>query len=376
MPYTPFTDRGKLVEAALRFSGVRVPHMDDMAVVDAEISDKVDRLNEVMQGPSDQQLADAGARWAVSKAATKNSDLAAILTGPSSTLTPKRCQQVREGAKAALVSKAEKQRPQWTIRGLIDELRPQVQQALNDMAVEATQSLRDLPAAGVEFMSQSYADAVNIADSLIDGSTTPVDDIAAYRRATTAWQQIEQGAPCSDPNIPRYGDIEYETLAVAMARGIAQDPSEMDLNRPRELDKYGTAGYFAPWLNVDGMAARFMGLNPSKIVFHGLGELSPLADPLGKDSDELQARIAAWEDARGFLAEQLRINTPRLYGTCPEAIAQAYDAANVGRAGSENRLNHAGFNDSFEAVRAYRDYKARSAGIDDDNDDSTNDGWE
>lgn len=347
---TTFTDRSRIATNALAYTGLELKDTPAMLQADKKINQKLSQLDELVTGPSSVELADAGARWAKGRNRS-GSGVLEVLTQPSSDQYATRYAHVRAGAQAALVQDIEKQHKGWTTSGLVKSMRSAVVQRLEDMAAQATKVLQELSPAGQRYMSNSYASAVYLAKTLVNVTTTPVDEIAQLRAATEAWDSLEADTvQVGDKTVGRH--YAMEALYQAMAGNEVQDPATMD---PRagapfmdSLPHYGLL-----WLDPAGCAALFLVRDMSQVVFHGLGTMSPLVDPLGEDSEQLQARLEAYRHAQSWLANELTSNNPRLFGSNPEHAHQYADTGmdRFGKAGFQSALLAAGeFLKSHNAV--------------------------
>lgn len=349
---TPFTDRAKTINAALRFSGVTVPNFDRMAKADEHISMQMKQLEVALAGSSEEELVTAGAKWAKSKSSSRDSIIQSVVLTPSHNLYPSRNAHIRRGALQELTASAEKKHPEWHTARILESLRPAVVEAIQGMATEATKSLQDLPEQGKQYMDAGKG-AEYMASALIDPETSSLEEIEAYRRATQAWERLDTGMPCDGMEHEyRATDMERETLAIAMARGVAKNPDTMDSSTPLELSDVKKAN--ALWFDRDGMAALFMRVSPSQIVYQGLGKLQPLVDPLGEDAEELEARVKAWDQAHKFLFERWMDKIENRKYLTPDGLDWMHRATDYSR-GATDRLARAGFSSGAEATRAYLD---------------------
>ena len=335
-PCTHFRDRAALVANALSYVGLVPEAAGAMTAADDKITTRLEDLDAKVAEPTAEDLAAAGVKWATGKNKTA-SELVALLAVPHA---PARYAVARKAAQESLVAAADKAHPEWSTAALIDSTRQAVAEWLESLATEATESLADLPAKGREFMGQPYGSAAHL-DGLVDGATTPVEHISAYRRATAAWAHLDDGGSLTNN---AYVLPQREALAVAMAHGRALDPFTLE---PARLDLMSSHPRVlsALWLDADGMAAHSLGLGMSQVVYRGLGRLVPLVDPLGEDAEELSARLAAADASTTWLAGRLAENSPRVFGSHP---VEAHEYATHGR----DRLGKAGFQNSLDAALA------------------------
>lgn len=337
---TTFTDRSRIATNALAYTGLELEATPAMLKADQKINQKLTQLDQLVSDPTDTELAEAGAKWAKSKDRS-GSGVLEVLTQPSASQYATRYATLRAGAQAALVQDVEKQHRGWTTTSLVQSMRSAVTQRLEDMAAQATKVLQELSPAGQRYMSNSYASAVYLAKTLVNVTTTPVDEIAQLRAATEAWDSLEADTvQVGDKTVGRH--YAMEALYQAMAGNPVQDPATMNPDKGApfmdSLPHYGLL-----WLDPAGCAALFLVRDMSQVVFHGLGTMSPLVDPLGEDSEQLQARLEAYRSAQEWLADKLADHSPRLFARNPE---HAFEYAGNGM----DRFGKAGFQSALLAA--------------------------
>lgn len=306
-PITHFTNRAEAVALSLSPTGVRPPAEAAMIKADAQITARIEELDAVVpDGDDAAALRRVGASWAAGKAdaaevvaavvAPSRAPLLSIAAGSRHmnggyrvSPSPSRVAQIRAGARDALIAEADK--PAWSAAKLIESCRKGVTAWFERVAADATNALADLPTYAREHVAAGK-DVRNVG-KFIDPMATPVAEVETLRAAAGPWTVIR--------------DADLRPVFVALATGQLMTATDrygaVDLHpgkveeAARELGMFDspdmpvipTALFWTP--DADVVAA---GVTLDKAVLNGLAELSPLADPFGRDADELAKRRALY----------------------------------------------------------------------------------
>lgn len=308
--FTHFTERHQKVTAALSFAGAAVPLADELAAADAAVAERLDELADAINPHPLDTLEDAGRRWA--KGDLKVGTLADRVHSVPPTAADyipetdaygrttnqavnraarRRYDAARRGATAALVEQND--RPEFGTRALIGASRESVATGLDVMAGRAMSAVEALPS--------------NLREELLKrGDTNGASkflDRLDIRRMTGA--QIDAAREVEAAWTPILNADQRDLLALfgTMKTGAVRDARATDF--PHGFDNHDQAAF---WLDADGVAAHTLGAGPLHIIVgRGWGRLEPLADPLGEDADEFQARQAAASTARSWLENQVQL---------------------------------------------------------------------
>lgn len=306
-PITHFADRAEAVALSLSPTGVRPAAEAAMIRADAQITARIEELDAVVPNGDDAAaLRRVGASWAAGKADA--AEVVAAVSAPSRapllsisagsrhinggyrvSPSPSRLALIRAGAHDALVAKADK--PAWQVGKLVESCRKGVAAWFDGVAEAATKALADLP----EYARAHVAagkDARSVG-TFIDPLATPVAEVEALRAAAGPWTVIN--------------DADLTPVFAALATGRTMTATDrygavdLDLNMvnaaARELGMIDSRGMRAIpdgvfWTPAADVVAAGMPLDQA--VLNGLAELSPLADPFGRDADELTERRALY----------------------------------------------------------------------------------
>ncbi|MEO5312427.1 hypothetical protein [Corynebacterium sp. c24Ua_83] len=323
-PITYFSDRAAAVSTALRMTGVVPTAAKAMREVDDKITGALDMFDARTAARDLSEFTEAGRKWA--KNPTKGGlerliETLAAPVGSDPTTVPvsvktswgeewqnvtantphaRRIAAARKGALNGLIAKFDK--PAYSTGTLIESCKAEVRAWFDNLATEAAEAL-----AALDDVATDKAGATGRVDSildLIDPATTPEATITAYRRAVRAWARID-------------GDLDdYAPLARAMAfNDVSETPnSDRDVFARMEEQTNNPARFTALMFDAEACVLAVFGMNPVKAVAAGLGQVAPLADPLGNDLPELERRLEAINAAVGWLDHRARTVGDRYRG--------------------------------------------------------------
>src|SRR5699024_582010 len=218
----------------------------------------------------------------------------------ASTPHARRIAAARKGALNGLIAKFDK--PAYSTGTLIESCKAEVRAWFDNLATEAAEAL-----AALDDVAKDKAAGTGRVDSileLIDPAHTPEATISAYRRAARAWTHLDTVTE------------EHAPLARAMAfYGVSEKPnSDRDVFDRMQEQTSNPARFHALMFAAEVCVLNVFGMNPVKAVAAGLGQVAPLADPLGNDLSELEHRLEAINDAVGWLDHRKRTVGDRYRG--------------------------------------------------------------
>lgn len=344
--FTHFTERHQKVTAALSFAGATVPLADELAAADAAVAERLDELADAINPHPLDTLEDAGRRWA--KGDLKVGTLADRVHSVPPTAADyipetdaygrttnqsvnraarRRYDAARRGATAALVEQND--RPEFATRALIDASRESVADGLQDMADRAMAAVEALPGnLRDELLKRTDAyGAANFSQKL---------DI---RRLSGAHIELAREVEASWAPILNADQRDMLALFGTLATGTVRDAKATEFSRG--FDNHDRT---AVWLDTDGVAAHALGAGPLHIIVaRGWGRLEPLADPLGADADDFQARQDAASAARSWLENQVQLTDREM------AQGVVLDARTL--------IRRAGLGTPLQATQAYLEHR-------------------
>lgn len=310
-----FTERHQKVSAALSFAGATVPLADELATADQAVAQRLAEFDAALNPHPLETLEDMGRRWV--KGDLKVGTLADRVQSTPPTATDyipetdqygrttnqavnraarRRYDAARRGATNALIEAHD--RPEFSIRSLIDASRASVAAGLQDIARSAMAAVEALPGnLRDELLARGDAyGAANFSQKL---------DI---RRLSGAHIELAREVEASWAPILNADQRDMLALFGTLATGTVRDARATDF--PHGFDNHDQAAF---WLDTDGMAAHTLGAGPLHIIVaRGWGRLEPLADPLGADADEYLARQDAASAARSWLESQVKFTDREL----------------------------------------------------------------
>lgn len=258
---------------------------------DDEVDNKVYELTEALGSPDREELAELGVR--VAKGELKPETVRARISSAAD-MTPAvmvheygswRCKQAN--SRRSVVVEAAKQqwreqldRPEWSPAGLRKACVPKVQGVLDAAAVELKESWEQLPQrVRDEVLASRGQDLRSVAASLNVNMTG--EELDARKRAADVWMRwFNAGGDLIDAFHYLHGGkaaITREGERVKTALCFL----------PRDAAKFYAAGFTPSQLFVRGMIDGF----------------DPIADPLGADSEEYQARLAEYNHVQEWKYE-------------------------------------------------------------------------
>lgn len=327
-PITHFSDRAAAVSAALRMTGVVPTAAKAMREVDDKITGALDMFDARTAARDLSEFTEAGRKWAKNPTKGGLERLIETLDAPvgsdpttvnmyvktawgderqnvaASTPHARRIAAARKGALNGLIAKFDK--PAYSTATLIESCKAEVRAWFDNLATEAAEALAALDdeardaacrAGGSDGVGKAVLD-------LIDPATTPEATITAYRRFARAWARID-------------GDLDdYAPLARAMAfNDVSETPnSDRDVFARMEEKTSNPARFHALMFDAEVCVLNVFGMNPVEAVAAGLGQVAPLADPLGNDLPELEHRLEAINAAVGWLDHRARTVGDRYRG--------------------------------------------------------------
>lgn len=327
-PITHFSDRAAAVSAALRMTGVVPTAAEAMARVDDKITAALDMFDARTAARDLSEFTEAGRKWAKNPTKGGLERLIGALDAPvgndpttvpvrvktawgetwqnvtASTPHARRIAAARKGALNGLIAKYDK--PAYSTATLIESCKAEVRAWFDNLATEAAEALAALDDAARDAAcraggSNGVGKAVL---DLIDPAHTPEATITAYRRFARSWACID-------------GDLDgYVPLARAMAfNDVSETPnSDRDVFARMEEQTSNRARFEALMFDAEVCVLNVFGMNSVKVVAAGLGQVAPLADPLGNDLPELEHRCEAINVAVGWLDHRKRTVGDRYRG--------------------------------------------------------------
>ena len=323
-PITYFSDRAAAVSSALRMTGVVPPAAKAMREVDDKITGALDMFDARTAARDLSEFTEAGRKWAKNPTKGGLERLIETLDAPvgsdpttvnmyvktawgderqnvaASTPHARRIAAARKGALNGLIAKFDK--PAYSTATLIESCKAEVRAWFDNLATEAAEAL-----AALDDEAKDKAAGTGRVDSileLIDPATTPEATISAYRRATRAWTHLDTVAE------------EHAPLARAMAfNDVSETPnSDRDVFARMEEQTSNPARFHALMFDAEVCVLNVFGMNPVEAVAAGLGQVAPLANPLGDDLPELEHRCEAINAAMGWLDHRARTVGDRYRG--------------------------------------------------------------
>lgn len=323
-PITYFSDRAAAVSAALRMTGVVPTAAKAMREVDDKITGALDMFDARTAARPLSEFTEAGRKWAKNPTKGGLERLIETLDAPvgsdpttvnmyvktawgderqnvaASTPHARRIAAARKGALNGLIAKFDK--PAYSTTTLIESCKAEVRAWFDNLATEAAEAL-----AALDDEAKDKAAGTGRVDSileLIDPATTPEATISAYRRAARAWTHLDTVAE------------EHAPLARAMAfNDVSETPnSDRDVFARMEEQTSNPARFHALMFDAEVCVLNVFGMNPVEAVAAGLGQVAPLADPLGNDLPELEHRCEAINAAVAWLDYRKRTVGDRYRG--------------------------------------------------------------
>ncbi|MGP5931269.1 hypothetical protein [Corynebacterium glyciniphilum] len=301
--FTHFTDRHQKVASALSFAGATVPLADELAAADTAVAERLDELAAAINPHPIDTLEDMGRRWArgdlkvgtladrVQSVPPTGTDTV-LETGQSvNRAARRRFDAARRGATAALIEASD--RPEFSTRSLIDASRASVAAGLDAMADRAMAAVEALPGnLRDELLARTDAYGASNFSQKLDIRRLSGAHIELAREVEAAWTPILNA-----------DQRDLLALFGTMKTGAVRDAKATEFSRG--FDNHDRT---AVWLDTDGVAAHALGAGPLHIIVgRGWGRLQPLADPLGADADDFQARLSAASTARSWLENQVQL---------------------------------------------------------------------
>lgn len=283
--------------------GVVPPNADELVSADEEVEGKVAELHEALSSPTGGELAELGVRFAKGelRAETVRSRISSAADmNPAVTVLEYDRYQVKSGAsrRSVVVEAAKGQwrvqldRPEWSQTALRRSCVPLVQEVMDAAAAELKESWEALPAhvrdAEVASLGQDLRSVGSDLNVNMSGA-----ELDARKRADAVWNRWFNGGALTDV---------FHYLHAGRA-GIRRDGDHVNVDLcfvPRDAVKFYAAGF-----------------TPSQLIVRGLIDgFEPIADPLGDDAEEYQARMDEYNHVHNWRFEfnnsvELGLNLPR-----------------------------------------------------------------
>lgn len=327
-PVTTFTRRAETVTDLFSVIGASPAVAADLFDADLRITEKLQELDGKLKAPTPEDLQAAGAAYAAGKGVSK---AAAALQAPN--LKGPRYAAIRAAAERELVRRADK--PEFAIRRMIEDTAQDVSDYMQATAVSATSALEGLPPYAVEEIRAGRKRAAAV-DSLVNGMSTPTNEIDRLRDAAGVWSMLWDGAGVAAPR------AAWSAMFGAIASGDA-------LPHHGHALAEGHIGWWALWFPAKGMAALACGFKPETLLLDNVAEFSPLSDPFGEDAEVYQHRVAAAGGVESMtaamtdvIAAQARQFEPRLTAAGARKQSRGYTP-----------LQRAGLGNPADALDAY-----------------------
>lgn len=320
-PCTHFSNRAEDVALSLSPTGVRPSAEEAMIKEDERITGRLEELEALIPNGDDAAaLRQVGSAWASGNAddaevlqamlAPSRAPLLTIAAGSRPANgggyrvlpAPSRLAQIRGGAKAALIAAAEK--PSWSTEKLVATCRKGVVAWFDGVAEDATRVLADLP----EYARAHVAAGKDVrgVGKLIDSLATPVAEVEALRAAVGPWSVIKNAQLRQV-----YATMATGQVFVARDRfGVPDIDADAVEAATQDIDAMEVPDGVFWTADADVLAA---GISLDVAVLGGLAKLAPLADPLGRDAEELAERRALYGRFTSFVMEHGQESEIRMY---------------------------------------------------------------